>query len=61
MSKMMNVTHSSRFRTKYSELSKEKKEKANLKIPVEKLYRTLNRQDFDLNINDPNLQDDIIF
>jgi len=49
MSKMMNATHSSRFRTKYSE-SKEKKEKVNLKIPVEKVYKTLNRQDFDLNV-----------
>ena len=50
MSKMMNVTHSSKFRTKYSESTKEKKEKANLKIPVEKVYKTLNRQDFDLNV-----------
>ena len=48
MSKMMNATHSSRFRTKYSD--KEKKEKANLKIPVDKVYKTLNRQDFDLNV-----------
>ncbi len=47
---MMNATHSSRFRTKYSESTKEKKEKASLKIPVEKVYKTLNRQDFDLNI-----------
>ena len=50
MSKMMNATHSSRFRTKYSESTKEKKEKANLKIPVEKVYKALNRLDFDLNI-----------
>ena len=50
MSKMMNATHSSRFRTKYSESTKEKKEKTNLKIPVEKVYKTLNRQDFDLNV-----------
>ena len=47
---MMNTTHSSRFRTKYSDSTKDKKEKANLKIPVEKVYKTLNRQDFDLNI-----------
>ena len=47
---MMNATHSSRFRTKYSESTKEKKEKASLKIPVEKVYKTLNRQDFDLNV-----------
>lgn len=47
----MNATHSSRFRkTKYSESTKDKKEKANLKIPVDKVYKTLNRQDFDLNI-----------
>ena len=45
---MMNATHSSRFRTKYSD--KDKKEKANLKIPVDKVYKTLNRQDFDLNV-----------
>ena len=47
---MMNATHSSGFRTKYSEAKKDKKEKANLKIPVEKVYKTLNRQDFDLNV-----------
>ena len=49
---MMNATHSSRFRrTKYSEFStKDKKDKSNLKIPVEKVYKTLNRQDFDLNV-----------
>ena len=47
---MMNATHSSGFRTKYSETKKDKKEKANLKIPVEKVYKTLNRQDFDLNV-----------
>ena len=46
---MMNATHSSRFRTKYSESIKEKKEKVNMKIPIEKVYKTLNRQDFDLN------------
>ena len=51
MSKMMNATHSSRFgATKYSESTKDKKEKLNLKIPVEKVYKTLNRQDFDLNV-----------
>ena len=49
MSKMMNATHSSGFKTKYSESKRDKKEKANLKIPVEKVYKTLNRQDFDLN------------
>ena len=47
---MMNATHSSRFRTKYSESTKDKKEKVNMKIPVEKVYKTLNRQDFDLNV-----------
>ena len=47
---MMNLTHSSRFKTKYSESMREKKEKASMKIPVEKVYKTLNRQDFNLDV-----------
>ena len=46
----MNATHTSRFRNKNNDLSKDKKEKVNMKIPAEKVYKTLNRQDFDLNI-----------
>ena len=48
MSKMMNMT-GSRFRPKLTESTK-KKEKSNLKIPAEKVYKTLNRQDFDVSI-----------
>ena len=49
MSKVMNMT-GSRFRPKLTESIKSKKDKTNLKIPTEKLYKTLNRQDFDITV-----------
>ena len=45
----MNMT-GSRFHPKLTESIKSKKDKNSLKIPTEKLYKTLNRQDFDISI-----------
>ena len=46
---MMNLT-GTRFHPKLTESIKSKKDKAPLKIPTEKVYKTLNRQDFDISI-----------
>ena len=45
----MNMT-GSRFHPKLTESIKSKKDKNSLKIPTEKLYKTLNRQDFDITV-----------
>lgn len=56
----MNKTYTNRFRSKKNATSKDKKkikekkerekEIASMKIPEEKIYKTLDRQDFDINI-----------
>ena len=47
----MNSTYSSRFRSKLTESTRDKKEKNSLKIPVNKTYKTLTRQDFNQNVS----------